>query len=48
MNVALPDTNADARAPSAPERIPTVCPHDCQSTCALEVERIDARTIGRV
>ena len=23
-------------------------PHDCPSTCALEVERIDARTIGRV
>ena len=23
-------------------------PHDCTSTCALEVERIDARTIGRV
>jgi anaerobic selenocysteine-containing dehydrogenase len=27
---------------------PSVCPHDCTSTCALEVERIDARTIGRV
>ncbi|MSO85095.1 MAG: molybdopterin oxidoreductase family protein [Rhodospirillales bacterium] len=26
----------------------TVCPHDCPSTCALEVERIDSRTIGRV
>ena len=26
----------------------TVCPHDCPSTCALEVERLDARTIGRV
>jgi anaerobic selenocysteine-containing dehydrogenase len=25
-----------------------VCPHDCPSACALEVERIDARTIGRV
>jgi uncharacterized protein (UPF0276 family) len=25
-----------------------VCPHDCPSTCALEVERLDARTIGRV
>src|SRR3974390_2338282 len=23
-------------------------PHDCPSTCALEVELIDARTIGRV
>ncbi len=26
----------------------TACPHDCPSTCALEVELIDARTIGRV
>ena len=26
----------------------SVCPHDCPSTCALEVERIDNRTIGRV
>ena len=30
------------------EIVPSVCPHDCTSTCALEVERIDARTIGRV
>jgi anaerobic selenocysteine-containing dehydrogenase len=28
--------------------VPSVCPHDCTSTCALSVERIDARTIGRV
>ena len=28
--------------------IPSVCPHDCPSTCALEVERLDARTIGKV
>ncbi len=26
----------------------TVCPHDCPSTCALEVEVRDRRTIGRV
>src|SRR6478672_12424309 len=26
----------------------TACPHDCPSTCALEVEVLDARTIGRV
>jgi anaerobic selenocysteine-containing dehydrogenase len=26
----------------------TACPHDCPSTCALDVELIDARTIGRV
>ena len=30
------------------EIVPSVCPHDCTSTCALEVERLDARTIGRV
>ena len=28
--------------------VATVCPHDCPSTCALEVERLDARRIGRV
>lgn len=33
-------------APS--EYISTVCPHDCPSTCALEVERLDASTIGKV
>ena len=26
----------------------SACPHDCPSTCALEVERLDERTIGRV
>jgi anaerobic selenocysteine-containing dehydrogenase len=26
----------------------SACPHDCPSCCALEVERIDAHTIGRV
>jgi anaerobic selenocysteine-containing dehydrogenase len=34
---------------NAPYRIaPSVCPHDCTSTCALDVEIVDARTIGRV
>jgi anaerobic selenocysteine-containing dehydrogenase len=34
---------------NAPLRIaPSVCPHDCTSTCALDVELLDARTIGRV
>ena len=27
---------------------PSVCPHDCTSVCALEVEVLDPRTIGRV
>lgn len=26
----------------------SACPHDCPSTCALEIERKDTRTIGRV
>jgi anaerobic selenocysteine-containing dehydrogenase len=26
----------------------TTCPHDCPSTCSLEVEVLDERTIGRV
>ncbi len=26
----------------------SACPHDCPSTCALEVEKLDAHTIGRV
>ena len=26
----------------------TACPHDCPSTCALEVELLDGHTIGRV
>ena len=29
-------------------RVHTTCPHDCPSTCALEVERLDERTVGRV
>lgn len=34
---------------NAPYRIaPSVCPHDCTSTCALDVEIVDAHTIGRV
>jgi len=34
---------------NAPLRLaPSVCPHDCTSTCALDVEIVDARTIGRI
>ena len=36
----------DARSQSV--FLPSACPHDCPSTCALEVEKLDARTIGRV
>ncbi len=31
-----------------PDTRPSVCPHDCPSTCALEVEVLDSRTIGAV
>ncbi|MEI8145883.1 MAG: molybdopterin-dependent oxidoreductase, partial [Alphaproteobacteria bacterium] len=30
------------------ERKRSTCPHDCPSTCALEVEVIDGKTIGRL
>ena len=26
----------------------SACPHDCPSTCALEVEKIDELTIGKI
>ena len=35
-------------APPRIERRHSTCPHDCPSTCALDVEVIDGRTIGRV
>ncbi|MHB1101281.1 MAG: molybdopterin-containing oxidoreductase family protein [Devosia sp.] len=35
-------------APMSPRVARSVCPHDCPSTCALDVELLDARTIGRV
>jgi anaerobic selenocysteine-containing dehydrogenase len=41
--------NQTVRTVQSPRRIGySACPHDCPSTCALEVELIDARTIGRV
>ena len=40
--------NETVRLPTT-ERIGySACPHDCPSTCALEVELVDERTIGRV
>lgn len=35
-------------APLFPRIARSVCPHDCPSTCALDVELVDARTIGRI
>ncbi len=30
------------------EMLPSVCPHDCPSVCALEVERLDGGRLGKV
>ena len=35
-------------APARIRRRPSVCPHDCPSACALDVEVIDGARIGRV
>ena len=35
-------------APSPIRRRPSVCPHDCPSSCALDVEVLDGGRIGRV
>src|SRR5829696_9070365 len=41
--------NQAIRPPKAAIKIgASACPHDCPSTCALEVEVLDARTIGRI
>src|ERR1700681_4953500 len=41
--------NRAVRQKSTPIRIgASACPHDCPSTCALEVEVLDGSRIGRV
>jgi anaerobic selenocysteine-containing dehydrogenase len=41
--------NEAVRKIAAPDRTrASACPHDCPSTCALDVEILDSRTIGRV
>jgi anaerobic selenocysteine-containing dehydrogenase len=41
--------NQIVRTKRAPVRIgASACPHDCPSTCALEVEVLDEHTIGRI
>src|SRR3974390_2034988 len=42
MNQSVRETKAAVRIGAS------ACPHDCPSTCALEVELLDARTIGRI
>jgi anaerobic selenocysteine-containing dehydrogenase len=47
MNEAVRDVGAALRI--TPQRIGgSACPHDCPSTCALDVDILDARTIGRI
>ena len=38
----------DNAAEGKPEIVHSACPHDCPSTCALEVERLSPTRIGRV
>ena len=38
----------DDPVPATRDMRPSVCPHDCPSTCALEVEVLDGSRIGRV
>ena len=35
-------------APTNVQRRPSVCPHDCPSACALDVEVIEGKRIGRI
>lgn len=44
----MPLDSPAEKSTAKPEIMSSVCPHDCPSACALEVERIDAHTIGRV
>ncbi|EGP09571.1 anaerobic dehydrogenase [Bradyrhizobiaceae bacterium SG-6C] len=47
MNQMLREKSSPPK--SLPQRVAaTACPHDCPSTCALEVDVLDERTIGRV
>ncbi len=44
----LDPQTADSTAPSAPQWLHSTCPHDCPSTCALEVEVLSPERIGKV
>jgi hypothetical protein len=39
---------AEMNAVTEVTRRPSVCPHDCPSVCALDVEVIGGRRIGRI
>ena len=40
--------NTRMTSPAKLPRVHSTCPHDCPSTCALEVEVLDKKTIGRI
>ena len=40
--------NKIVRQPASLEIRASACPHDCPSTCALEVEVLDGQRIGRL
>ncbi len=44
----MPAILAGMNAQPQIQRRPSVCPHDCPSVCALDVEVIDGARIGRV
>src|SRR5690606_17694274 len=44
----LKDSLTPMNKPVAARTARSVCPHDCPSACALDIEVIDERTIGRV
>ena len=45
---AYAPVRASRSAEEGLKTVPSVCPHDCTSTCALEVERLSPSRIGRV
>lgn len=48
LDQTKPGSGSAADTPAHVEIVHSACPHDCPSTCSLEVERLDPYTIGRV
>lgn len=46
--MSTPDPVSPTRRRKELPRVHSTCPHDCPSTCALEVEIVDDKTIGRI
>ncbi|MBT7361085.1 MAG: hypothetical protein HN813_03815, partial [Rhodospirillaceae bacterium] len=47
-NQPVGGADAGSNADGEVQLFHSACPHDCPSTCALEVERLTPQTIGRV